>query len=73
MHAWAAWVLQKCVYKLLLEEGGNAQLGQCDLHRIGPKTPAVSNCSVYIKMRTTINTKYLFNLSLSIYSIYLKM
>ena len=37
---------------------------ESDLHPISPKTSAVSNCFVYIKMLITEKTKHLFNLSI---------
>ena len=46
---------------IIIKEIGNAKLGW---NPISPKTPAVSNCFVYIKMLTMYITEHLFNLSI---------
>ena len=46
VHALAAWAVQKIVYSLLLDEVGNAGVGDSDLHPISRITTAVSNCFV---------------------------
>ena len=77
MHTLAAWAVQKFVYSLLLDEVGNARVGDSAFHNICPKTPAVSNCFVlylnaynrkyktiiqFIYMKYCIREKYLIKL-----------
>ena len=64
MRAMAAWALKKCIYSLLLNEAGNAKLGESDLHLISQNTLSVSNGFVYIKMFTMERTNYLLSFSL---------
>ena len=63
--AWSPWALRNFVYEILLKEVGYAKLGESNLHPISPKTPAVSNCFVYIKMLTTNSIKHFLILSVA--------